>query len=228
MKLINKNSLASTLDNYFDAVYKEKIIPAAEKNKLAMWIASRQGEKNTYANMPAPTAYDYKNGFRLFTGEKIDMKASIGHILGEESMRALYMLNVKNKTVQSAIIKSRLGLNKAIKFNTEKMNYPAGWYCCGKCSAAYWRNISAEGIEKNRRILKAGMKVLNKMRDGKGKWRRFPFYYTVLSLTGINLPEAKKEIEYARNGLMRMAKIKPKNKYDERKRAIAKNALEML
>jgi hypothetical protein len=228
MKLINQNSLAETLNNYYEAVYAGKTIPARDRNKLALWIASRQGQKYTYANMPAPTEYDHKNGFRLFTGEKIDMKASIGHILGEESLRALYLLGTKLNSVKTAVENSKKGINKAVRFNTEKLNYPLGWYCCGKCSAAYWRNLSAEGTEKNKRILRAGMNVLNKMRDGKGKWHRFPFYYTVFSLTGIDLPEAKVELGYARNGLIRMAKIKPKNKYDERKQMIAKMAMEMI
>jgi hypothetical protein len=228
MKLINQNSLAGTLNNYYAAVYSGKTISGPEKKKLAQWIASRQGQKYTYCNMPAPTEYDHKNGFRLFTGEKIDMKASIGHILGEESLRALYLLNVNDKTVQAAIINSRKGINKAIKFNTEKLKYPLGWFCCGKCSAAYWRNLSAEGIDKNRSIFKSGMKVLNKMRDGKGKWHRFPFYYTVFSLTGIDLPETKAELAYAEAGLLRIMRKSPKNIYDRRKQMIAKMALEMI
>jgi len=228
MKLINQKSLAETLNNYYDAVYSGKTVSSSEKKKLAEWIASRQGQKNAYANMPAPTEYDYKNGIRLFTGERIDMKVSTAHILGEESLRALYRLKVNDKAVQAAIINSRKGINDAVKFNTKKFNYPAGWYCCAKCSAAYWRNLSAEDEDKNKKILKGGMKVLRGMRDGKGKWRRFPFYYTVLSLTGINLPEAKAELAYTKDSLLRMMRKSPKNIYDRRKQIIAKMALELI
>jgi len=228
MKLINQNSLAETLNNYYDAVYTGKAITAAEKKGLAKWLASRQGLARSYAGMVTPTEKDYNNGVKLFTGELIDMKASIGHILGEESLRALHLLNVKDNSVQQALKAAKNGINNAIDQNIKLGNYPVGWYCCGKCSASYWRNLSAEGIVKNKSILNAGLKILNKMRDGKGKWNRFPFYYTVMSLAGIDLPAAKAELAYAEKGILRMARNSTRDKFAERRRIIAKLALEKI
>jgi len=228
MNLINQNSLAKTLDNFNNTLYSGKTLPAGDRKKLAFWLASRQGLERSYAGMVTPTAYDYKNGVTLFTGEKIDMIVSIGHIMGEEGLRALYLLDVKDKTVQYAINKSRSGINKAVKEYYKRGFGSKGWYCCGKCSAAYWRNLSAEGVNKNKDILNAGIKILNKLRDGKGKWHRFPFYYTIFTLTGINLPAAIEELRYARIPTERLASRKAISKFDMRRKMIAERALEMM
>jgi len=42
-----------------------------------------------------------------------------------------------------------------------------------------------------------GLKALKKRRDGKGRWRNFPFYYTLLSLTEIDIPQPVDEMKYA-------------------------------
>ena len=66
------------------------------------------------------------------------------------------------------------------------------------------------------------------MRDGNGKWHRFPFYYTVMSLSGINLPAAKTELVYAKAGILRMAGRTAKNKFEKRRKIIAQRALKMI
>ena len=41
------------------------------------------------------------------------------------------------------------------------------------------------------------MVELRGSRKGDGRWRRFPFYYTLLALSDIDLPGAVEEIRYA-------------------------------
>ncbi len=207
MKIINKSSLSITLDNLNQVFFDGKKLSAPEKKKASEWIASRQGLPGSYWYMFGPTISDY-NGIRLFTGELISSRAGVGHFLGEESLRTLYMLGVKDKAVVGAITKATNGLKMAIK-RFSKNNYPEGTYCCSKCSVAYWRNLSAEGVEKNRKLLNSGLKYLNSKRDGKGKWKSFPFYYTVLALSGIDLPAAKEELRYASPALERIVRKKP-------------------
>jgi hypothetical protein len=47
------------------------------------------------------------------------------------------------------------------------------------------------------------------MRDGTGEWRRFPFWYTVLALGEMDVPEAVRELKYAAPGLEREARRAP-------------------
>ncbi len=228
MSLVNKSSLSITLDNLNQIFFDGKKLSSSEKKGAALFIASRQGLKGSYWGMFAPMPGEL-DGVTLFTGEKLTSRASISHILGEESLRALYLLGVEDPRVNAAVSWARSGLGKALERYYTLGYYTEGLYCCGKCSAAYWRNLSAEGVNKNKNVLNAGMKFLKTLRDGKGKWKRFPFWYSVLSLSGIGLKAAKEELEYASPVLKRIADGNiAGNAYEIRKRSLSQRVLSAL
>lgn len=225
MKILNTGSLYQTLDNLNQAFSDGVKLTSSEKVKIAKWLAGRKGLNGAYSNVLfAPTDSDFK-GIKLFPGDGLNSNASISHILGEETLRALFLLNVNDAKVKSSMKDASERFKEIMNRNVKAGIYPDGIFCCGKCSAAYWRNLSAEGTAKNKKALESGINVLKKYRDGKGKWRRFPFFYTVLALTGIDLPSAKAELAYASDVLKRYAKRKPSDKYGKRKLRIAGNAL---
>jgi hypothetical protein len=56
-------------------------------------------------------------------------------------------------------------------------------------------------------------------------WKNFPFYYTLLSRSEINLPAAKSELEYTAPVLERLANRNPAtDKYGLRKMKLVKKA----
>ena len=225
MKLLNQNSLSTTLDNLNQLFFDNVPIPVSEKKSVAKWIAGRQGLPGSYWKMFAPTASDFK-GIKLFTGEFVNTRAGLSHILGEESCRALNTLGV-NETMES-VEAAQKGLQSAIKHCREVGYESYGYYCCGKCTAAYWRNLSS-GEGQNRILLKAGMKHLKSSRDSKGKWKRFPFYYTLYSLIEIDLPEAREELKYAAPVCERLVRTMRKDgKYAQRRNKLVQRVLEMV
>ncbi|RPI18951.1 MAG: hypothetical protein EHM58_03585 [Ignavibacteriae bacterium] len=228
MNIINPQSLSITLDNINEIYFYGKKISSSDKEKAAKWIASRQGLHGSYWGMFAPTDFDYKNGHILFTGEKITSGAGISHFSGEEACRALALLNGKHKSITEALDKAQAGLSTAIKTARERgVNTPDGYYCCAKCSVSYWRNLSAQCNADANKLLMNGMKILNKMRDGKGKWKRFPFYYTLFALQEIDLKPAREEMKYAAPVLEKYLQRAPSDdKYNERKRMLAEKVLE--
>ena len=226
MNILNKNSLSETLDNLNQVFFDDIKLSISERTKIAKWIASRQGLAGSYWNMFAPTPSDLK-GIKLFTSENVTTRAGISHILGEEACHVLFKLNVKSTFPE--IQNAEDGLKKAIKNAIEKGYESYGWYCCGKCSAAYWRNLSAEGVDRNKKILKAGIKILNSLRDGNGKWKRFPFYYSLYSLSDIELPEAKEELRYTANVCERLQRTMRKDgKYAERRFKLVERVLSIV
>jgi hypothetical protein len=73
------------------------------------------------------------------------------------------------------------------------------------------------------------MEYLREHRDGKGRWRRFPFYYTLLALLEIPGSRATGEMGYAGPGLERMLKRSRRNdRFDLRRRAVAERVLARL
>lgn len=229
MKLLNTKSLAATIDNINDAIFFGKKIPVTDKTEAVNWIASRRGIKDSYANMPAPTKSDL-SFIKLFTGERIASGAAIRHILGEESCRAMILLGAKKSSAKKALKESTEGILSRIRAN-EADGQSGGMYCCGPCTDSYWRHLAAGGMDDNERRLIAGLKELKKHRKGDGKWRRFPYYYTLLALDEISQLEISKrnliaEMRYAAGGLENLLKRKPRNdKYDPRRRVLAERIL---
>jgi hypothetical protein len=70
-----------------------------------------------------------------------------------------------------------------------------------------------------------GIRHLRSMRDGKGGWRTFPFWYTMLALSEIELPGAGAEIRYASAGLDRVVGRSSATRFGCRRQAIAERAL---
>jgi hypothetical protein len=73
------------------------------------------------------------------------------------------------------------------------------------------------------------MRILREHRDGSKRWRRFPFYYTLLALSEINEGSAIEEMRYAAPGLERMLKRRALgNRYELRRRVLAERILAIL
>ena len=81
----------------------------------------------------------------------------------------------------------------------------------------------------NEKRLKAGLKALEKHRDGKGRWKRFPFYYTLLAISELDFKSAIAEMKYAAPVLERVIKRNSKkDKYAERRVSLAERILEKI
>jgi hypothetical protein len=145
--------------------------------------------------MPAPTARDYAEGIRVFTGERIATGAGTGHILGEEACRAMALLDVPDRSVRGALAAAREGISRRVQAGPAA-GRPFGFFCCGTCTAALWRNISAGGFPDAERLVAGGLAALREHRDGKGRWRRFPFHYTLLALLDLDSAAVAAELRY--------------------------------
>jgi hypothetical protein len=92
-----------------------------------------------------------------------------------------------------------------------------------------WRHLLAGGLDRQDERLREGVTYLRSMRSGDGKWRRFPFWYTVLALSEMDVPGARDEIKYARPLLERAAERTPaRDLYARRRHELAARALSRL
>ncbi len=223
MKVVYPTSLASTLDAINEAYFYGWSIPKNERKEVASWIVERQGQSGAYGSMFAPTAKDFREGVRLFTGERITSNAAIGHILGEEACRALILLNIQNKEVYHALQAASHGM---LKFLYRAKDKRRGFYCCGACTTALWRHLIVGGLDHAQERLRKGMRVLRQRRDGSGRWRSFPFYYTLLALSEIELPGAIDEMRYAAKTCeVSLRRLQKDGKISQRRRSLIEKVL---
>src|SRR5690606_30517962 len=117
--------------------------------------------------------------------------ASLRHVSGEEACRAMILLKPKSKEARSALKRATTGMLLALE---RSRGNGRDFFCCGTCDPALWRHIASGGLRGAEEWIPKGLKNLKAHRDTLGRWRRFPFYYTLLALTEIDLPEAHREI----------------------------------
>ena len=224
--LINRVSLSQTVDAINAAHFDGRTLTAAERGQAALWIAARQGLAGAYGDTFAGFPSERSTGIVLFTGERI-ASASARHILGEEASRALRQLRVRDPNVTRALEGADSALMRCLGRAAEDPRHGnPGLYCCGKCSVGLWRNLLAGGLDRREERLRRGALHLRSMRDGEHQWRRFPFWYTVLALSEMDLPAAKQELAYAAPALERTANRTPAaTTYARRRHALAQRAL---
>ena len=202
MSLIKSSSLAATVQAFDEAMWSGQSLSKTERIATAKWIANRCGLEGSYAGMPAPTRKDFAGGVRLFTGEKVSSRAGVSHILGQEACRILIVLGVNLPKVKASLRTANEGISARI-YSTSNTHLKHGMYCCAVCSCAMWRHLAVGGLKEQSLLLNRAVRTLRSRRDGKGRWRGFPFYYTLLALSEINIAQADKEIVYARGACER-------------------------
>ena len=198
--------------------------------RVARWIAARQGLPGAYADTFAGFPGERENGILVFTGERVS-SASARHILGEEASRVLRSLAVRDRDVQAALERADAGLMNCLsRAALDPRNTNPGKYCCGKCSVGLWRNLLAGGLDRQEERLRKGVgELLRAHRAGKGKWRVFPFWYTLLALVEMDLPEARQELEYVAPVLERtVRRATPSEVFGQRRQELARRALAVL
>ena len=224
MQIFYPESLAATVDAINEAYFYGQKLFKAQKQEAAKFIAGRQGLNGAYRTMFAPTENDSKE-LVFFTGEKT-RHASARHILGEESLRVLYLLGINDKPVAEARQNAQNWLDDMRNEHLEG-GYPLGMFCCGKCSIGLFRQLAVGEWNKREEWLAAGMKQLKVHRKNDGKWKRFPFYYTLSALIELDPQLAKPEMQYAAPVCERLIKRNQKDdKYINRRRVIMEKVLE--
>jgi hypothetical protein len=219
--ILDPASLVITLDTINAAFLSGDAITSEEGLEAARWVVSRQGEKGSYRGMAAPTQADFTNGIRVFTGEKL-ICASARHIMGQEAARATWLLGHSDPTVRNAYDKATGWMHELQDFQQR------GTFCCGRCTLAFWRHTWVGDFENKEMQLVKGLHEMKEVRLGDGKWRNYPFFYAIYTLSELDLEPARDELAYARPVMERYIKRTQPDVYSGRKIAILNKVLENL
>jgi hypothetical protein len=217
MSLVNASSLGGTLDAVNEALFYGRKVTKADRTEATEWLAGRIGLPGSYAGMPAPTETDFRKGAVLFTGNKLSTRAGTAHVLGEEACRAMVLLAPATVKLTRALRQATQGMVTRLA-DMESRGQGTGMYCCGTCSVAYWRHLAAGGLGDPERRLAAGLAEMKRRRAPGGQWRFFPYYYALLALSEIDLPQATEELRYTAPRAERLLKGIRAGAYSQRRR----------
>jgi hypothetical protein len=191
-RILVSHSLAETLWRLEEVRRGFRPKVNAQVDEALSWVLSRQGLEGAYRNLFAPTEKDLK-GVKLLTGESI-YSAALRHILGEEALRTVIVWKLGSS---SAAKKAKESFNCLFEKVGEPPAKATGFYCCYKCTPAFLGTLALVKPDGWEATLKRGVKNIRKKRTSDGKWRSFPFYYTLLTLSEIDAPSAKAELRHA-------------------------------
>jgi len=140
----------------------------------------------------------------------------------------LVLLNRELDMKMPDLEKANEGLASIIRSEERRTEIPRGWFCCGKCSVALWRNLTVGGMPSIEGQLAGAGKVLKQHRDGNGGWNRFPFYYTLSALIEMDLKVVGAELKYAVNRMNQLLpRVRSNSRFGERRKGILKRALDL-
>ena len=125
---------------------------------------------------------------RVYTGEKLKTRLAAKHILTMESVRALVLSASTSETVQSSIALT----NKWLESQCFSDFCAAGE--CSHSTIAFMRYLNSS--ERGKRLDNM-INKLSKYRDGKGGWKGFPYFFTLLALVEFESKLADEELRYA-------------------------------
>jgi hypothetical protein len=226
MQLVVEMSLVATVDAVNAAVFSGTKLSAVERAPAARFISARQGQPGAYRGLFAPLPGEPRRSMLLFTGEAVTTGAGSTHILGQEALRALQLLDAGGRAAQEALQRAQASMQP---FLDEPQNAGRGMFCCGKCSVAVWRAMAAGAYSGGAAFIERGLRSLAEHHDDRGHWRCFPFWYTVLALSGLPGAAGRAELRYCAAGLERSLRRRATDEiYSQRRRLVAQRALERL
>jgi hypothetical protein len=219
--LIDETSLSETIDAVSVRLAAGESLPAAEREDIVGLLLSRQVQAGRDRGIFAPFPGEFESGVRLFTGERLRTRVATRNVLTLESARILFVLAGGRAAVRCALARSSVAMRHAC--------FALSHCVIGECahsSIAYMRDAASDRGGDRRKWIEDHLHVIREHRDGKGRWKRFPFYYTLLVLLEVGTPSANTELEYARPACERAANRASSGDYVTRRRRILERVLE--
>ena len=216
---IYSESLSRTIDAANDALIAGRPISVDERGEVVEWLLTRQVASGRNVGAFAPTTEDLAHGARLFTGEPLRTKLSTWNVLTAEAARLLILFGGSDDRVREALDRASSWLDVSC--------FVASDCVVGECAHSFVSHLGfLSAAEAGPAVLVRRLSVVREQRDGSGRWHRFPFYYTVLTLSEIPGEAAKSELRYAVSACERVLSRGAKDDvYGARRKALVERVI---
>jgi len=206
--------LGEVIDRANDALAEGREIGLAERAETVSWILDRQVTTGKNIGSFEPTEADLKAGAHLYTGERLRTKLATWNVLTAEAARLLVLFGGRDPAAHEGVERASAWLDVSCFVRSD--------CAVGECAhsfVSHLRFLSVLESESPAQVRRIG--VIRENRDGKGRWDRFPFYYTLLVLGEISEEAAKRELRYAVPACERaLSRSSGSDVFDARRKAI--------
>ena len=219
--LIDETSLSRTIDAVDLRLAEHGDLTRNERDRVAAFLLDRQTPRGRGAGMVLPFPGEFEAGVHLFTGERLRTRLATRNVLTLEAARILSVVAAGRPGVASAVSRSSTAIGHAC--------FAASHCVIGECahsSIAYMRDAASERSGDRRKWIEKHVRVIGAHRDGSGRWKRFPFYYTLLALLEAGTQAANAEIEYAQAACRRVIGRATGGAYAKRRKIVLERAAE--
>jgi len=191
MTWIDHRSLWRTIERIEEHAASEAS-PRLLASEAVDWVLSRQVMAGRRRGMFQPLPADFAEGVRLPTGEKLKTKLATWNVLGHEAVRALHLLAPEDAQVKQAVARA---------LSTFRQDCYAQQHCaigeCAHSGISYMRLLLSSGTSEEQVWIEAELEMLRSHRLSTGRWRQFPFYYTLHVLLELPGDAARDELNHA-------------------------------
>jgi hypothetical protein len=143
------------------------------------------------------------------------------NVLGGEAARALVLFDLPPQETAGMLERLNRNMLRACYAHSCVIGE------CTHSSVGLMRYLATGEVDDAERRLEIHIQTLSQQRNGKGRWKRFPFYYTLLALLEIDLPSSRDEMRYTAPACERYLRRSPTDDvFDQRRRAIVQKVLE--
>jgi len=129
---------------------------------------------------------------RLATGERLRTKLAVWNVLSHKAVRILHRLAPRDERVQEATARALAAF---------RQDCYAQRHCaigeCAHSAISYMRLLAAIGNPENQAWIDAELATIRAHRLPTGRWKRFPFYYTLLVLLDLPGDASRAELNHA-------------------------------
>ncbi len=192
MDLIQPTSLHATLEAVNDVFLRKQRLSSDQESTVLAWLAARQCSSGAYEGYFMPLSLDRRENARLYTGERLHTSLALSYIPMLETARALKLFSLQGE------LESRALARVERRIHDRCFTHFCAVGECAPITIAYMRYLNAQRSEPADQVIACFLKRLTESRNGSGRWKGFPFYYTLLMLNELDLPLANEERSYAR------------------------------
>lgn len=202
MQFMDESSLYKTVADAATFLFGGGSFTAQERASLAAWILTRQNRQRGFIFHPTPA--EIAAGIRLLSGERPCTRLLAANAVELETLRLLALLQPDDARVQQLCAEADARL-APLCF--------AGVCTTGECahtSIAVLRYRAARDFRGWSASFSHALEALKADRTGDGRWRRFPFYFTLLWLVELPAEMAHDELAFTADARRRLIRRSPR------------------